>query len=115
MYYTGYTITKLEPAHYIISDAQVYLSAKKTVNLTLVQYPYSGQSGTAHLFYKLIKQESGTDTSELGVKDNLVDHNVTISFSNVAAGWYKIQISNYSRDNGPTAAGNGYTNDGNQQ
>ncbi|MEC0170855.1 hypothetical protein [Paenibacillus graminis] len=113
MYYTGYTIKKLEVGHYIESISQIYLSASKTVNLTLVQYPYSG-SGTTHLYYKLTRQGEGTDTSEIGVKGNYSDSNVTISFPSVAKGWYKIQASNYSRDNGPTAEGNGYTNDGNQ-
>lgn len=104
-----YKFSKLGSGAYIESDGNLVITTTTDIDLTLVQSPDYGHKGTAHLYYKLINQGSGSDSAELGVKGNYTDENATITFPSLKAGTYKVQISNYSRNNPPQSKGNGYT------
>lgn len=93
--YTGYSIT---------STNSLTRSSAGSVSLTLVQWP-SGGAGQATISYRL---KNGSWMSPvIRVSGNYTHTNKTITWTNIPAGEYWVQIAN--DPDGPDVDGNGYT------
>jgi hypothetical protein len=101
LYYVFYD---LYPGHFITSNGSITLSSTSDVDLTLVQWANDDSNSKVSLYYQLVS--SGTDSEVIKVVGSYKAVNTTITFEDVPAGTYRVQITNDI--DGIDAQGNGY-------